>query len=231
MLAKKLRFLQVEPYYPEKETFMQSFNRVVTSSILLAFFLLVGCNSGPATESNTAAQTEEPQTVMPTGNPDDPVSPMRWSSAFRQALGTIVNQYIGIRDALMIDDVQVAVQKVSYFSSFLYRIDMQEMNNHAQNYVVAQRDKLVKQCVQLVSTQELSVFRSYYDDLSKTMAEIVRTFGTGQTFCFHYCPEANGGSGGYWLDAEEATRNPYGMEGCGRVVEIYPAIDANSNTF
>lgn len=170
---------------------------------------------------------------MPSADPNDPANPFKWSSAFRSALATLTNAYIDIKDALVVDNIDNAVALVTRFSSLPNRVKLDEMNGAAQNYFKPKQEALIQHCIDLVNTKEPAVFRQHFSELSQTMAELLRTFGSSQEFYWHYCPDALEGKGAYWLAGEKEIFNPYGpgLENCGRTVEIYPAIDPNAQTF
>lgn len=65
--------------------------------------------------------------------------------------------------------------------------------------------------------------REHFDLLSKDMADLVKTLGTGgQTLYKDFCPMYNNSKGAYWLSETKEIKNPYlgkAMPTCGSVKE------------
>ena len=65
--------------------------------------------------------------------------------------------------------------------------------------------------------------REHFEMLSKDMADLIKTFGSGgQTLYKDFCPMYNKGKGGYWISEIKEIKNPYygrAMSTCGSVKE------------
>ena len=65
--------------------------------------------------------------------------------------------------------------------------------------------------------------REHFDMLSKDMADLIKSFGTGgQTLYKDFCPMYNEGKGAFWISETKDIKNPYlgrEMPTCGEVKE------------
>lgn len=129
-------------------------------------------------------------------------------SAFAQNTGTLLNNYISIKNALVQGDNKAATQAITVF----------------YNAVKAEKDfakkaDLVKATEKLNKATDLKSQRDAFNDVSTTMWAVVKNSDKiNQPVYYQYCPMKEG----YWLSNEKEIKNPYygsAMLACGKVVE------------
>lgn len=131
----------------------------------------------------------------------------------KERIGQIIQNYLSVKDALVLSDATKAAQ---YATSLITLLSKQELNSlelydTASNFLDASTTDLTSARIALEPlTEELYLFLKTVDELPADLY-------------YQYCPMAFNNNGAYWISNEEAIANPYfgdQMLRCGEVRDI-----------
>tara|TARA_R110000868_G_scaffold1211_4_gene9384 strand:+ start:4350 stop:4865 length:516 start_codon:yes stop_codon:yes gene_type:complete len=138
-------------------------------------------------------------------------------------LHTLVNEYFGIKDALVSDDFEKSVKHLTAFSSEARKNN--DMNNHSEHASKHEKhhSKMLEALNQAEAATSISQLRDSFDEISAELLTAVENQNYNQqTIYVQSCPMANNGEGAKWLSASKTIQNPYygqSMQGCGEVIK------------
>ncbi|GGA76946.1 hypothetical protein GCM10008015_16940 [Flavobacterium palustre] len=128
-------------------------------------------------------------------------------SVFAQNTNTLVNNYIGVKNALVNSDAKTAKQTINS----LYQSIKEESN-------FKQKESLLKSTEKMVKADNIEKQREAFNTVSTTLWDIVKNSEKiNHTVYYQYCPMKKA----YWLSTEKEIKNPYygaAMLSCGSVV-------------
>ena len=131
-------------------------------------------------------------------------------SATAQNTSTLLNNYIGVKNALVNSDSKAASQAIITF----YQSIKSEENLPAKAELVKATEKLQK------AGDNIDEERAAFNDVSTIMWDMVKDAkNVNETVYYQYCPMKKA----YWLSREKEIENPYygsTMLSCGKIVEI-----------
>ncbi|NBC06754.1 MAG: efflux RND transporter periplasmic adaptor subunit [Bacteroidetes bacterium] len=143
--------------------------------------------------------------------------------AFKQQLGSAIEAYLRLKDALVATDAETAAAKATSFTNEVEKVSSEELAGDALAYWRQQRGALIAHGKNITKSGEVSEQRTQFDFLSQTLIKTVKAFGADeQTYYVQHCPMAFDWEGADWISDVEEIRNPYfgdEMLTCGTVEE------------
>jgi Cu(I)/Ag(I) efflux system membrane fusion protein len=145
------------------------------------------------------------------------------SSSFKQQLGSTIEAYLRLKDALVATDAETAVTQAKTFTNEVEKVSSEELTGDALEYWRQQRGALIAHGKNISKSGEVSEQRTQFDFLSQSLIKTVKAFGAAeQTYYVQHCPMAFDWEGANWISDVEEIRNPYfgdEMLTCGTVEE------------
>lgn len=155
--------------------------------------------------------------------PANNIQKIEADAKFVEQLGSLYNEYLALKNALVASDPALAKQNASKLSSLLSKIDMKLLKGDAHEIWMEISGQLSSEIKQLSSSDQIDGQRSAFASLSNTLYSAVKSFGVSKgTVYWQFCPMAFDNKGAYWLSEKEEIRNPYfgdAMLTCGEVRE------------
>ena len=144
---------------------------------------------------------------------------------FKSQLGTVVSNYLSLKDKLANDDADIQAD-VKAIQKSLKTVDMSLVMEDAHNVWMKALNILNKELKLLSKAVNIDEQRSIFLTISKSLADAAQNLGVqmkgDKALYLEFCPMANNNKGGYWLSTEEKIKNPYfglKMSKCGEVKE------------
>jgi Cu(I)/Ag(I) efflux system membrane fusion protein len=141
------------------------------------------------------------------------------STAFKNQLKKVFDQYLNLKNDLFKDDNNAAKKSASAILNALEKVDMKLLTDHdANNYWMLIVKKIKASATSISETSEISYQRNHFKHLSAYLIKVVKLFGVDQEVYEQFCPMANGNKGAYWLSLSKEIKNPYfgkAMPTCG----------------
>lgn len=145
------------------------------------------------------------------------------SEEFKQQLGSLVEVYLELKDALVEGQAEKSLQFTRQFYSTLQQIKNPKFTGEAAAFWQEKRRFLLQHSEEGLSTTELEKQRENFVYLSEALIKTVAAFGLqDMTVYVDYCPMANSDKGAYWLSDVSEIKNPYygdAMLTCGEIVD------------
>ncbi|MGB3617108.1 MAG: DUF3347 domain-containing protein [Catalinimonas sp.] len=173
---------------------------------------LVACDGPKQTASYSDEKVgNEPQEIVKKDYP-----------GFKGEVYRTVENYLLLKDALVKSDSVMARDYAGGLRRELVDSQADSLEANQREAWLATKKRLDGVAQEISGTDNLSVQREKFSQLSGLMAEVVQTYELpeGETVYRQFCPMAFDNEGGYWLSAEEEIMNPYfgdQMLKCGRV--------------
>ncbi|NKB67702.1 MAG: DUF3347 domain-containing protein [Candidatus Latescibacteria bacterium] len=141
------------------------------------------------------------------------------AAAFQQQLGALFNAYFHVHQDLSQDTLTAST--ISTLAQALDQVDINLLEEPARSAWIALHDHLQEDIGHLQTAPHIAPARRAFAHLSETLAELAGHFGPGdQTVYRHYCPMGFDNKGGYWLQPNAGTQNPFfgsAMFDCGSI--------------
>ncbi len=137
--------------------------------------------------------------------------PFTAPAAFRVQLGTLLDAYLVVGDALAGDDIAKARSAVASFRRALEGVEMGQLEGETHDAWMRELKGLRQTTERLEHADDLKKLREAFALLSESLPAIVASFGAepaGALYQLH-CPMAFGGRGASWLQRDDKARNPY----------------------
>ena len=179
---------------------------------LAAVALLAACDGAKNTYSySNESASDEPQKFIEKDYP-----------GFKGEMYRLVENYLLLKDALVESDAITARAMADGMRRELVDTQVDSLEEDERAAWLATKEKLDNLVSDIGSTDDLSVQRQKFSELSALLATSVKTYQLpeGETVYWQFCPMAFNNEGGYWLSAQEEIENPYfgeKMMTCGRV--------------
>ncbi|MEE9373174.1 MAG: efflux RND transporter periplasmic adaptor subunit [Saprospiraceae bacterium] len=163
---------------------------------------------------NVSIKKDEHDDVVPNYTEETPED-------FKDQLDALVQEYISLKDALVLTDPNAATIATNELLDQTKKIDMQLLQGEAHMYWMEQLGVITAHAIKITESVDVEEQRNQFDFLSQGMISSLKAFGTREnTYYVLYCPMAKGNQGADWISAEEQIRNPYfgdKMMKCGSV--------------
>jgi Cu(I)/Ag(I) efflux system membrane fusion protein len=130
---------------------------------------------------------------------------------FQRQLATLWHAYLPVQQALAGDNLQNATERLPSLTRASQQIDASLLDSNAGDAWKMEAANLSEIFGGLQEAKDISEFRSAFALLSDEMAVIAKSFGFGPELSVYklHCPMAFKGRGAIWLQADDATKNPY----------------------
>ncbi len=155
----------------------------------------------------------------PAGKP----AKMNVSMDFTMQLNTVFDQYIILKDALVLSDAVKTKQAAQKVQQAIAKADMKLLKGDAHIQWMEILGNLDKQIKLVISSGKIEDQRKAFSSFSDQFYKAVKNFGLmGKTAYYQFCPMANNNKGAYWLSESKTIRNPYfgdKMLSCGETKE------------
>ena len=142
---------------------------------------------------------------------------------FTMQLNSVFDQYIVLKDALVLGDAVKTKQAAQKVQQALAKVDMKLLKGDAHMQWMEILGNLDKQIKLIVSSAKIEDQRKAFSGFSDQFYRAIKNFGLmGKTAYYQFCPMANNKKGAYWLSESKIIRNPYfgdKMMTCGETKE------------
>jgi hypothetical protein len=138
------------------------------------------------------------------------------------SIKTVVNAYIGLKDALVATNNEQAVLSANILIKALTAVNVADLNTATNNTWGKVSNELTNAAKLIQTSNDISVQRDQFVTLSSNMYLLVKDAKSEVPVYYQFCPMANKGKGANWLSLENKVKNPYygsRMLSCGKVVE------------
>jgi Cu(I)/Ag(I) efflux system membrane fusion protein len=148
---------------------------------------------------------------VPPGRTEPPGRTFEAPAAFLEQLGSVVDAYLALHDALAGDDFTTAQVAAAAVKQALAGTDMKLLDGPAHMAWMESLDAASGAIDGIVASGDVEGARKAFSPLSIAVIDMVRSFGSTGDRVLHlkYCPMAFDGAGATWLQAGAETRNPY----------------------
>lgn len=157
-----------------------------------------------------------------TGNTTGPAPiPVEAGEKAKPALDKIYKAYFSFKDALVIDDAELAKETGTSLQLVIKNTDMSLFSGQAHNVWMKYSANMLDALEHIAHFQSLDEIRSAFQKTSAEMLALGKSFGPGTyTIYVQHCPMANTNEGADWLSLDKEIKNPYfgaAMLGCGEI--------------
>ncbi|GAA4298586.1 efflux RND transporter periplasmic adaptor subunit [Aestuariibaculum suncheonense] len=146
------------------------------------------------------------------------------SKDFQEQLKFVYNQYIVLKDALVVGNSEKASEASQSIGKSLMKVDMKLLKeNEAHMRWMTQLKTIESHTASILKSSKIDEQRQYFKGLSDALIAAIQSFGINEKVFLEFCPMANDNNGAYWLSKEEKILNPYfgdAMLSCGEVKQI-----------
>jgi Cu(I)/Ag(I) efflux system membrane fusion protein len=146
---------------------------------------------------------------------------LKVSVEFQEQLKMVFNNYIKLKDALVIDDAINVNKEAKNTLASITKVDMSLLKDEKAHVHWMSFDKEIKSSVTSISgATDIKAQRNHFKHLSVYLISAIETFGINEKVYSQFCPMADNNNGAYWLSREEKVVNPYfgaAMLTCGSV--------------
>ncbi|MGB5497947.1 MAG: efflux RND transporter periplasmic adaptor subunit [Maribacter sp.] len=143
---------------------------------------------------------------------------------FQNQLRTVFDDYIILKDALVVDDSGISKKGAMDLLISLGKIDMQLLTDKkTHNHWMSIARKIKASASSIAGTTQIKEHRNHFKSLSSQLTLAIQLFGINQKVFNQFCPMADNNKGAYWLSLENEIRNPYfgaAMHNCGSVEKV-----------
>ena len=135
------------------------------------------------------------------------------------SLSKMLNNYYGVKNALIADDGKTANSQAGEFVKMLASVPMAKMNAEQHRILMDLFEKVKLDAQNISETKDVKNQRERFNDLSNNFFTMLKGLNANEQPVYQqYCPMAKG----YWLSDNSAVKNPYygkAMLTCGKVTE------------
>ncbi|PHS07312.1 MAG: efflux transporter periplasmic adaptor subunit [Kordia sp.] len=145
------------------------------------------------------------------------------SPKFQEQLRLVFNDYINLKDALIIDDSKTVMTNANTILKKLGKVNMKLLTKAKAHNHWMQLEKVIHTSASSIKqTSDIKEQRNHFKELSSHLIIAIKTFGINKKVYHQFCPMADDNKGAYWLSKEIQVLNPYFgnvMLKCGEVKE------------
>jgi Cu(I)/Ag(I) efflux system membrane fusion protein len=145
------------------------------------------------------------------------------SAAFQEQLNVVFNSYFDLKDALVKDDLTLALKNAQKMEASLNKIDPSTLEKNIQPSWKTVSDNLNISLDKISKHKDLESIRMEFIKISNEMISAAKSFHPMNSPIFvQHCPMANTNKGADWLSLNEVINNPYfgeQMLRCGEVID------------
>ena len=149
--------------------------------------------------------------ITHSGHVGNPMVTLQVPPEFQAQLASLWQAYLPVQGALAADNQQQAQSGLRSLAAAIQSIDANGLNKAAGDGWKQEAANLSDILSSLQKSDKLDSFRSAFALLSDEMSVIAKSFGFGSRVPVYelHCPMAFQGRGAIWLQADDATKNPY----------------------
>ncbi|HOS72698.1 MAG TPA: efflux RND transporter periplasmic adaptor subunit [Bacteroidales bacterium] len=165
---------------------------------------------GESAEASEPAGIRDMRSMPLPGDSRSEVKNRVVSRVFVRQLTDVLEHYLLVKNALVLDDPDKAGQEASGLRQALDRTDMNLLTGD-DHVIWMDLSKRISDGLSVLSgSGDLERQRKGFQLVSDNLYTAIRTFGLAdKTVYYQYCPMYDNDRGGYWLSEDEAVRNPY----------------------
>ena len=145
------------------------------------------------------------------------------SPKFQEQLRLVFDDYINLKDALIIDDSKTVMTNANTILKNLGKVNMKLLTKTKAHNHWMQLEKVIHTSASSIKqTSDIKEQRNHFKELSSHLIIAIKTFGINKKVYHQFCPMADDNKGAYWLSKEKQVLNPYFgdvMLKCGEVKE------------
>jgi hypothetical protein len=199
--------------------------KTIVFGIAIAATTFAACNSGNNKTTDTKQMDDTSAVAHEQATPD--ASGTQTASAGNTGvfpLKEIIAGYLQLKNALTKDNGKDAATAGTTIVATLANVDMKTLSGEQMKSYMDVADDLKEHAEHIGSNADkIAHQREHFEMLSKDLADLIKTFGTGgQTLYKDFCPMFNNGKGAAWISEVKEIKNPYlgsKMPSCGTVKE------------
>ena len=136
--------------------------------------------------------------------------PLEIDPKFSKQLATVLPSYLKIKDALVASDKQAASSGSKNFSSYLEKVDMTLLKDHAHTKWMNNLTAMQQSVKAIQASDDIEKQRASFSDLTDALYSSFKTFSvSGLKAYYQFCPMAFDRKGAYWISRDEQISNPY----------------------
>ena len=143
------------------------------------------------------------------------------SKEVKEAIQPIFDSYFDLKNALVNDDFEKAIEYGNTFQNELSKVNMAIFKGEAHNVWMKHSNGAKKAIYSLVNSKDIAASRRHFVSLSDQMVMLATTFESNEnTIYVQHCPMANEDNGADWLSTSKQIKNPFfgsSMLKCGEV--------------
>ncbi|HUH48160.1 MAG TPA: DUF3347 domain-containing protein [Arenibacter sp.] len=124
------------------------------------------------------------------------------------AVGTIIDSYLKVKDALVGDNREQAAKAGEAMAKKLSEFDLTTIDA-SKRAGLEQIIAAAKEKASQIGQSNIAGQREHFEGLSANLVDFVGIAGTPITLYQQFCPMYNNDKGGMWVSAVEAVKNPY----------------------
>jgi hypothetical protein len=140
-------------------------------------------------------------------------------SEVQASLTKMLNNYYGLKNALIADDVNTASTQAGELTKTLAAMPMAKMTADQHTLFMSLSGKIKTDAQGIAEAKDVKKQRTYLYELSTNFYALIKGLKANESPVYQqYCPMAKG----YWLSDNAAVKNPYYgkmMLTCGKVTE------------
>ncbi|WP_242118704.1 efflux RND transporter periplasmic adaptor subunit [Aestuariivivens sediminicola] len=179
--------------------------------------------SGGAFMTGHEGHTDHEKSSAITEDHSHPMKRLDVSPVFQKHLKDIYEDYINIKNALIKDDTEKALDNANRMLESLNGTDISLVKDDALRQWTS-LEKEIKLAARAISmSNEIKTQRAQFKPLSEHLIKALELFGINEKVYVEYCPMADNNKGAYWLSKEEKLLNPYfgdAMLKCGEIRQV-----------
>ncbi len=132
------------------------------------------------------------------------------TKSFSSNLENAIMHYINLKDEYVKSSSTQTQTILTQLISSIQKIEGKSLTtDEAKKYWEDKKKILLLHLEAVKSSSNLEDQRKNFTPLSDQFIEVLTVFGTSKTYFHQYCPMANDYTGGSWISAEKAIKNPY----------------------
>lgn len=187
-------------------------------AIVTGVITLVACNDNKSNVSETGSVQKD--SVKTTSRTD---SATKTGKETASSIGSIVNGYLQIKNALANDDGMEAANGGNALTTAFKSFDESSLTADKKKTFEDIKDDAGEHAEHIGKNGDnIKHQREHFEMLSKDIYDLVKTFGGGQPLYYDNCEMYNDNKGANWISETKEIKNPYlgkKMPTCGTVKE------------
>lgn len=197
--------------------------RVFSTLMAASAILLTACGNQGSSE-NQNASTDQQETNAPATGAEASSEPTSESNASANALSTVIDHYLHVKNALAGDNAAEAASGAKALVESLGQVDRSKFTADQQTTFNDVFEDLKEHAEHTAANAgKIDHQREHFVGMSEDVEELVKTFGSSKTLYLDHCPMANNDKGANWVSEKEEIVNPYmgkKMPKCGKMEQV-----------